>query len=127
MATRRLTSTPWLATIAAAAVIAWLTLTPQPVPETGMEWPEGTDKVVHFVMFFALMAAAVRDWRLSGRRMTLTALTALAVGAALFGGIDELLQQNVVAGREGSAGDFIADIAGIAAAALIARRLKKKK
>jgi VanZ family protein len=76
----------------------------------------GFDKLVHFVMFLILAAAALRDFQLAGRRRV-----ALAIIASLaFSALTEALQL-MVDGRSSELVDMAADMAGFIVG-IIARR-----
>ena len=87
-----------------ACVIAYLTLTPQPVPIIS-----GGDKLHHLIGFAALSLPASILYR--------QALLWLLPGIIAFGGAIELVQPYV--NRRGEWGDFWADIAGVLAGVII--------
>ncbi len=97
-----MTATRWsiLLTLALAAGIAFLTLTP-PSP---MSMPAGSDKVSHFTAFTALaLPLAIVRPRWSGW---------LFLAFSAFGAAIEIIQPHV--GRSAEVADLIADVAGIA-------------
>lgn len=107
--------------------ILYLTLSPEPVPDTGMELFEGADKVVHAVMFGGLAGALCLDIvrrygfsRLGGWMMTL-----VFVVVSLTGGGIELLQKALDAGRSCEFYDFVADSVGALIGVLVARPLAR--
>lgn len=71
------------------AVILWLTLAPQPLPDAGGSWLDfpGADKVVHALMFGALALVLAVDLSgrecgaLSRRALPAAALIAIGVGS----------------------------------------------
>lgn len=98
------------ATLTLAAVIAALTLGPKLVPGDAI----GGDKVQHALGFGAIVLpiALLRPaW------LVLAAPTVIAGG-----GVIELLQSHI--GRDGELYDWISDIAGVAAAILLALMLR---
>lgn len=100
--------------------ILYLTLAPQPLPETEDISFFGFDKVGHFFMFGGLCFAVTFDMCLarcrsgrpgqSGRSML---MWAVAGGAIVFGGVIELLQMWMALGRTAEWADFVADILGV--------------
>jgi VanZ family protein len=81
-----------------------------------------SDKIAHFLLYFLLVVLGARWCAPFGTVLTTGVrstrnIVALAVAFTFYAGFDEWLQQFV--GRSMSAGDFLADIVGIATAALI--------
>jgi VanZ family protein len=106
---------PWirygrLATLAVAVLTLALTLTPG---NYQVQAPVGTDKLYHFVAFFALVLPVAvtepRRW-----------LLAVCLAAA-FGGAIEVIQPHV--GRQAEWGDFFANAAGAMAGGALGRWL----
>jgi len=104
---------PFLPTGIVVLAILWLTLVPHPLPESDIPLFEGADKVVHAIMFGGLAAVACYDCRriFSGRFGIGPALVVALVSGA-FGGVIELLQMVMDAGRSAEALDFVADVTG---------------
>lgn len=109
----------WVAPGLTLAAVLWLTLAPRPLPDTDVRFFEHADKVVHALMFGFLSWIFTAD--MSVRRIgEPTAFASLgwvrvvlpAVGAALLGGVIELLQPGL-SGRSCDAADFAADVAGV--------------
>lgn len=116
---------PWSLTAAAAAVILYLTLFPDPVPDTGVEIP-GLDKVVHALMFGGLTMAMAVDYARRGRvigSVSPSRLFLFALFSFVFGGGVEILQAVMDAGRSGDLWDLSADAAGAALFAVASRPL----
>lgn len=121
--------TPGLLTAAVTAAILWLTLAPQPLPEADLPLFPGADKVVHALMFGGLVFALVFDrelWRLRRQRLSgklpqrkLYIIVLFFLAASVFGGVIELIQEGMQAGRTGDAADFAADCAGAFLSALV--------
>ncbi len=79
--------------------------------------PPGGDKLIHFVAYFVLVILGDRYMRSAGGARTPARKITWAGIYAAYGGLDEWLQGFV--SREPSLGDWIADVAGIAAATLV--------
>jgi len=79
---------------------------------------DGSDKVVHYVLF-ALLAGTVR-WRFGPSRRLLW----LVFGYAVF---SEVIQGVALSGRSGDAFDVFADIAGAAFGWLATERILKRR
>ena len=116
---------PWSMTTAVSLVILYLTLVPQPLPEDTPPLFPGADKLVHAIMFGALAAAIVLDARRRGtaacRRMEILA----GVISSVAGGLIELLQWWMDAGRSGETVDFAADVAGACLGAWAGHKIAK--
>lgn len=104
----------WQPTAVVAVTILFLTIAPQPLGDEPPLLFEGADKVVHAMMFGALAGVIALDRLMSGRRDGATVLTLIFAGTALAGGIVELLQIGMGAGRSGDWADLVADIIGAA-------------
>lgn len=101
----------------AVAGMLWLTLAPDPLPdETPVLFP-GADKIAHFLMFGVIAALLALDfYRLKGsRRAWLTG----AFVSGLLGGVIEIVQDAMGAGRSADWADWAADVAGAIVGALI--------
>lgn len=76
----------------------------------------GLDKLVHAMMFGALAFVSVIDVanirRHQFKILNRNQLLAIATGVSIFGGLIELLQLTMNAGRSGDVVDFVADIVG---------------
>lgn len=94
-----------------AAVVAVLALMPAPPPQADLGW----DNLNHAGAFAAMAVCAVFGWRDARTALAGVLLALLAFGAAI-----ELLQL-LVPTRSAEWGDLLADGAGIAAGALLAR------
>lgn len=116
----------WIVTALVILFIFYLTLVPRPLPDNDIDIP-GIDKVVHAVMFGALAFAGCIDlaqrkrgqFYMPGRR----GIFGVIVSVAIFGGVIEILQQAMNAGRSGDILDFVADVAGIVACTWLATRV----
>lgn len=91
------------------ALILWLTLGPPPVEEKDIHLFPHADKVVHLLMFMgAVVAYAADRWRMrlrvSGIRMIF-----VCVAAIILGGLIEIAQGLMGAGRSGDYLDLLAD------------------
>jgi VanZ family protein len=91
------------------------------IPELPGEYehfPEGTDKVVHFVEYFVLallLYRGIKDYAAGNRAALVAALLAIGFVVA---GLDELYQHSVP-GRDSSIMDLAADVAGVFTGALL--------
>ncbi|MDE6176928.1 MAG: hypothetical protein K2F71_05235 [Paramuribaculum sp.] len=109
----------WVAPGLTLAAVLWLTLAPRPLPDSDVRLFEHADKVVHALMFGFLSWIFTADMSV-GRRGEPAAFASSgwirvalpAVGAALLGGVIELLQPGL-SGRSCDAADFAADVAGV--------------
>lgn len=110
-----------------AAAVALLLLVPLPAPPAvppalaGLPW----DKLAHAVLFFTLGRAWQRWWR---RRRPASAggaaaRLAVALAATAYGGLLELVQGALGAGRAAEWGDVAADALGALIVALAGGRL----
>lgn len=120
---------PWMFSILVIAAILWLTLAPDPLPDNDLPLFPGFDKVGHACMFGGLYFAAAFDWSTRHRKSHICPDTsfklpakyaiAILVATIAFGGAIELIQGAMGMGRGCDIFDFLADIAGVAVAALI--------
>lgn len=111
----------WIFSGLVVAAILWLTLAREPLPEDTLPAIPGFDKVGHACMFGGLYFALAFDWRLYHRkrgnkksRRSLALWTLLLAGSCIvFGGVIELLQEQMGQGRSADWLDFAADAAGV--------------
>ena len=101
-------------TLIVVAVILYATLLPDPMPVDDMSLFPNADKLIHAIMFGGLAGAVAFDYsRCHGRiRPPRMVMIAAAVGAALAGGLIELLQDAMGMGRGAEWADFAADSLG---------------
>ncbi len=116
----------WVTTALVVLAILYLTLVPRPLPDAGVEIP-GLDKVVHAVMFGGLAFVACID-EAQRRRGSFGQVARgkawfIALLSAVFGGLVEIAQMAMGAGRSGDLLDFVADCAGAVAGMLLAARV----
>lgn len=105
------------------ALILYLTLFPDPLPEDTPPLFAGADKIVHAIMFWAMATAWMfdqyrRHHTLSSRSMAII----ISITIALGGGV-EMAQQLMGLGRGAELTDFVADCAGVTVASLSSPRL----
>ena len=112
------------------AVVLWLTLAPQPLPDLDVPSFEGLDKVVHAIMMGGLTGALMFDRRRCGRwnlrksdagsqhKLTPRVVFVICLCVAVFSAVDEWAQGALDIGRSSDAYDLIADVVGIVAAGL---------
>lgn len=98
------------------AVAAWLLISPEVGPPPAFPWQ---DKVFHFIAFGALTGPAMLALPKRYAPFWLAHMAALGAGI-------EIVQQRMGEGRTGSVTDFLADLAGIAAAYVIARLVRAR-
>lgn len=102
--------------LTSAVVIAgvlYLTLAPRPFGSVRIPLFEGADKVVHFMMFFAMAFAYHFDFRRGKKPVDEARLMGwIFVSLSAFGGLIELAQWKMRMGRSGDWYDLLADIAG---------------
>jgi VanZ family protein len=99
---------PWPTAAVACLILVAVLLPGSTLPDSpGIP---GFDKMVHFIMFLTLAAAAHLDYDLYGRRRLLVACAA----AIAFSALTEALQL-LVDGRSAEMVDMLADLAGFAA------------
>ena len=102
-----------VATIVVVALILYCTLDSDPLNGHHINIP-GFDKLVHGIMFFAMVCATSFDFakKLYPRAVNIMLLAVLVIVASLFGGFIEWLQDAMGMGRSKDIYDFIADSAG---------------
>lgn len=102
-----------VASVILIALILFLTLTPNPLPDKTPPMFPGADKLAHAAMFGALALSLLFDYRLINRRLpSVRTAVATTAAASVFGGLIEILQQAMGMGRTAEWGDFVADTAG---------------
>ncbi len=119
---------PFLLTVIVELTILYLTLWPDPLPDSDIKLFPHADKVIHFLMFGGLAGMTCLDtavWR-RGNISQLT-IVVIAIMSALMGGIIELLQDWMGYGRSAEWLDLIADSAGAFTGAAVAYFLIRKE
>lgn len=103
----------FLTSAVVTAGVLYLTLAPRPFGSVRIPLFEGADKVVHFMMFFAMAFAYHFDFRRGKKPVDEARLMGwIFVSLSAFGGLIELAQWKMRIGRSGDWYDLIADIAG---------------
>ncbi len=103
----------FLTSAVVTAGVLYLTLAPRPFGSVRIPLFEGVDKVVHFMMFFAMAFAYHFDFRRGKKPVDEARLTGwIFVSLSAFGGLIELAQWKMRMGRSGDWYDLLADIAG---------------
>lgn len=103
----------FLTSAVVTAVVLYLTLAPRPFGSVRIPLFEGADKVVHFMMFFAMAFAYHFDFRRGKKPVDEARLMGwIFVSLSAFGGLIELAQWKMRMGRSGDWYDLLADIAG---------------
>ncbi len=94
----------------AVALVVHVVALYYPLPPSGPAQPSALDKVVHLLLFAAVMWA--------GRRCGMP-VTVLAGVLLVHAPVSEVLQAALLPTRDGNAGDAVADVAGVVLGALI--------
>lgn len=103
----------FLTSAVVTAGVLYLTLAPRPFGSVRIPMFEGADKVVHFMMFFAMAFAYHFDFRRGKKPVDEARLMGwIFVSLSAFGGLIELAQWKMRMGRSGDWYDLLADIAG---------------
>ena len=103
----------FLTSAVVTAGVLYLTLAPRPFGSVRIPLFEGADKVVHFMMFFAMAFAYHFDFRRGKKPVDEAHLMGwIFVRLSAFGGLIELAQWKMRMGRSGDWYDLLADIAG---------------
>lgn len=103
----------FLTSAVVTAGVLYLTLAPRPFGSVRILLFEGADKVVHFMMFFAMAFAYHFDFRRGKKPVDEARLMGwIFVSLSAFGGLIELAQWKMRMGRSGDWYDLLADIAG---------------
>ena len=103
----------FLTSAVVTAGVLYLTLAPSPFGSVRIPLFEGADKVVHFMMFFAMAFAYHFDFRRGKKPVDEARLMGwIFVSLSAFGGLIELAQWKMRMGRSGDWYDLLADIAG---------------
>lgn len=103
----------FLTSAVVTAGVLYLTLAPRPFGSVRIPLFEGADKVVHFMMFFAMAFAYHFDFRRGKKPVDEARLMGwIFVSLSAFGGLIELAQWKMRMGRSGDWCDLLADIAG---------------
>lgn len=107
----------WWPTLLTLLAVLWLTLAPDPVPDTGVTLFPNADKVVHAIMMGGLASALFFDYRRPvchvEHALTWRKAAMLALCVAIFAAIDEWAQGAMAIGRTSDFHDLLADWAGI--------------
>lgn len=103
----------FLTSAVVTAGVLYLTLAPRPFGSVRIPLFEGADKVVHFMMFFAMAFAYHFDFRRGKKPVDEARLMGwIFVSLSAFGGLIELAQWKMRMGRSSDWYDLLADIAG---------------
>ena len=103
----------FLTSAVVTAGVLYLTLAPRPFGSVRIPLFEGADKVVHFMMFFAMAFAYHFDFRRGKKPVDEARLMGwIFVSLSAFSGLIELAQWKMRMGRSGDWYDLLADIAG---------------
>ena len=103
----------FLTSAVVTAGVLYLTLAPRPFGSVRIPLFEGADKVVHFMMFFAMAFAYHFDFRRGKKPVDEARLMGwIFVSLSAFGVLIDLAQWKMRMGRSGDWYDLLADIAG---------------
>ena len=103
----------FLTSAVVTAGVLYLTLAPRPFGSVRIPLFEGADKVVHYMMFFAMAYAYHFDFRRGKKPVDEARLMGwIFVSLSAFGGLIELAQWKMRMGRSGDWYDLLADIPG---------------
>lgn len=117
----------FLTSAVVTAGVLYLTLAPRPFGSVRIPLFEGADKVVHFMMFFAMAFAYHFDFRRGKKPVDEARLMGwIFVSLSAFGGLIELAQWKMRMGRSGDWYDLLADIAGAAYGIILAWLISAK-
>ena len=117
----------FLTSAVVTAGVLYLTLAPRPFGSVRIPLFEGADKVVHFMMFFAMAFAYHFDFRRGKKPVDEARLMGwIFVSLSAFGGLIELAQWKMRMGRSGDWYDLLADIAGAVYGIILAWLLSAK-
>ena len=118
----------YLLSVVVTAGVLWLTLAPRPFGSVHVPMFEGADKVVHFLMFFAMAVAYYFDIIRGGKISDCPRLAGwIFVALTAVGGLIEIAQMLMAQGRSGDWFDLFADAAGALYGCLMAWLLIKDK
>lgn len=117
----------FLTSAVVTAGVLYLTLAPRPFGSVRIPLFEGADKVVHFMMFFAMAFAYHFDFRRGKKPVDEARLMGwIFVSLSAFGGLIELAQWKMRMGRSGDWYDLLADIAGAVYGIILAWLISSK-
>lgn len=117
----------FLTSAVVTAGVLYLTLAPRPFGSVRIPLFEGADKVVHFMMFFAMAFAYHFDFRRGKKPVDEARLMGwIFVSLSAFGGLIELAQWKMRMGRSGDWYDLLADIAGAVYGVILAWLISAK-
>lgn len=117
----------FLTSAVVTAGVLYLTLAPRPFGSVRIPLFEGADKVVHFMMFFAMAFAYHFDFRRGKKPVDEARLMGwIFVSLSAFGGLIELAQWKMRMGRSGDWYDLLADIAGAVCGIILAWLISAK-
>ena len=119
----------WGWSVLTVGVVLWLTLWPDPLPDNDVKWWEGTDKVVHALMFLGVYLSVCFDLSRRGVKNGTGAAGSMAClnlagWVMLMGAVIELLQP--LSGRTCDLSDFLADAVGVLTGLLLSGWLMKR-
>lgn len=125
----------WWPTALTVALVLWLTLAPDPVPDIEVPsfFGKYADKIVHAIMMGGITGAVIFDYKRQGLKrnpdprsrfryhgdpLPLSAgiIAAVIISVTVFSFVDEYLQDTMHLGRSADIFDFAADMAGMAIA-----------
>ncbi len=111
---------PWPLSLWIAYWVVLFIVTHRPLGAGAGLLPQGADKVIHFLLYFVLAILGGWHVRSAGRRLSLAHMIVWVGIYAAYAGFDEWLQRFVE--RTPSLWDWVADVAGVAAATVVLAR-----
>ncbi len=105
----------YLPSFIAIALLAWLTLSPDPMPSNKWTFWVGADKMAHALMFGGMTVVVLSD-AFRRRRLNFFLLVLIICAGMGSGALIEILQRGMGLGRQAERADFYADAIGVAAA-----------
>lgn len=128
MTDRKITLKAWLwrwwPSMLTFALVLWLTLAPDPVPEDTIPVFPGADKIVHAIMMGGLTGVLIFDYKRAttarGEKIPVRAVVVICGIVLLFSIFDEFAQTFMALGRSGDVWDFVADAVGVCLAGFAA-------
>ncbi len=114
---------PYFYSILVVIIVLYLTLYPDPIPNTDIMLFPHIDKVIHAIMMMGVVMALSFDYIRKGQhiKMSPLILCSFSFATVLFGVIIEFLQDYMNIGRSKDLFDFIANVIGTIVGTVIAK------
>lgn len=113
---------PYFYSIIVISIVLYLTLFPDPIPETDIMLFPHADKLIHAIMMMGVVLSLSFDYIRKEQHLKMSPFTLCCffIATVLFGVIIEFLQDYMNIGRSKDFYDFIANVIGSIAGAVIA-------